>query len=71
MAALNQSETESLSLACTVMQDAASRLKRAKNDEIGGFIELNLAEVDFIIESLTKATRQVNTVKQMKGYYPK
>ena len=71
MAALNQQETEHLSLAERAMQDAVMRLKRAKADEHNGFIEMDLAEADYIISTLTKPNRLVNTVKQMKGYYDK
>lgn len=72
MAALNQEETESLSLACRAMSDAAVRLKRATEDPERGFnVEMDPAEVGFMIDSLKKAERLVNTVKQVKGYYPK
>ncbi len=69
MAALNMQETESLSLAERAMNDTANRLARMLDaDDIVG---LDKIEVEFMITSLRKAKGLVNTVKQMKGYYPK
>lgn len=73
MAALNKDETESLSLACRAMSDAALRLKRGLPEQEASWVTevtLQRDEVEFMMDSLKKAERLVNTVKQMKGYYP-
>lgn len=69
MAALNQQETDHLSVAQRVMSDAQTRLKRmiAADDIVG----IDKDELEFMVENLRNAERLVKTVKQMKGYYPK
>lgn len=71
MAALNQQETENLSTAERAMQDAAVRLQRAADQGGSDTVSIDRAEVAFMVDNLKKADRLVNTVKQMKGYYPK
>jgi hypothetical protein len=71
MAALNQKETDHLSASERAMSDSWVRMLRARDAEEAGKVTFDLAEVDFMIDSLKKAQKLVNTVKQMKGYYPK
>ena len=64
MAALNQRETESLSDACKaiqyVLRNGYDPKKAAENDPQAVYTKN-------VLEAVNKA---VNTVKQMKGYYP-
>jgi hypothetical protein len=79
MSGLNTSETQMLSDAHTAVDRIARRLQRAitniEGHEDGTALQghtvtLDAVELNWIVVDLIAAKGKINTVKQMKGYYP-